>query len=128
MLETSKKLEYKGFFRLNHITSAGDGIAHDVVYHNNCCAKVRSKVRPWKEKNDSIAHLLSEIEIINFVQTQINDPEQSCLDIIMVDCLFKEILLENAEANAGQEYKKKLKELILRPGNTNTFFRNILEI
>ena len=130
MLEASKKLEYKGFFRrLNHITSAGDGIAHYVVYHNNYWARVRSKVRPWKEKNDGIApHLLSEIEIINFVQTHINDPEQSCLDIIMVDCLFKEILLENAEANAGQDYKKKLKELILRPRNTNTFFRNILEI
>ena len=42
-----------------------------------------------------------------------NDPEQSCLDINMVDCMFKEILLENGEANAGQDYKKKLKELIL---------------
>ena len=49
---------------------------------------------------------LSEIEIINFVQTQINDLEQSCLDINMVDCVFKEILLENGEANAGQDYDK----------------------
>ena len=71
---------------------------------------MRSKVRPRKEKNDSIAQTLSEIEIINFVQTQINDPEQSCLE---VHCMFKEILLENGEANAGQDYKKKLKELIL---------------
>ena len=79
MLEASKKLEDKGFFRrLNHITSTGDGIANDVVYHNNCWPRVRSKVRPSKEKNDSIAHTLSEIEIINFVQTQINTPEQSC--------------------------------------------------
>ena len=31
----------------------------------------------------------------------------------MVDCMFKEILLENGEANAGEDYKKKLKELIL---------------
>ena len=94
MLEASKKLEDKGFFRrLNHITSAGDGIANDVVYHNNCWARMRSKVRPRKEKNDSIAHTLSEIEIINFFQTQINDPEQSYLDIYMVDCMFKEILL-----------------------------------
>ena len=58
---------------------------------------MRSKVRPRKEKNDSIAHTLSEIEIINFFQTEINDPEQSCLDIYMVDCIFKEILLENGE-------------------------------
>ena len=74
---------------------------------------MRSQVRPRKEKNDSIAHTLSEIEIINFVQSQINDPEQSCLDINMVDCMFKEILLENGEANAGQDYKKKSKELVL---------------
>ena len=114
MLEVSEKLEDKGFFRrLNHITSAGDGIANDVVYHNNCWARVRSKVRPRKEKNDSIALTLSEIEIINFVQTQINDPEQSCLDINKVHFMFKEILLENGEANAGQDYKKKLRELIL---------------
>ena len=58
---------------------------------------MRSQVRPRKEKNDSIVHTLSEIEIINFFQTEINDPEQSCLDIYMVDCIFKEILLENGE-------------------------------
>ena len=114
MLKASKKLEDKGFFRrLNRITSAGDGIANDVVYHSNCWARVRSKVLPRKEKNGSIAHTLLETEIINFVQTQINDPEQSRLDMNMVDCMFKEILLENGEANAGQDYKKKLKELIL---------------
>ena len=69
--------------------------------------------RTMKEKNDSIAHTLSEIEIINFVQTQINDSEQSCLDINMVDCMFNEILHANGEANASKDYKKKLKELIL---------------
>ena len=107
-------MEVKRFFRrLNHIFSVGDGVANDVVYHNNCWARVRSKVRPRKEKNDSIAHTLSEMKIINFVQTQINDREQFCLDINMVDCMFKEILLENGEANAGQDYKKKLKELVL---------------
>ena len=104
MLEASKKLEDKGFFRrLNHITSAGDGIVNDVAYHNNCWARGLSKVLPRKEKNESIALTLSEIEIINFVQTQINDPEQSCLDINVVDCMFKETLLENGEANAGQK-------------------------
>ena len=114
ILKASKKFEDKGFFRrLNRITSAGDGIANDVVYHNNCWARVRSKVLPRKEKNGSIAHTLLETEIINFVQTQINDPEQSRLDINMVDCMFKEILLENGEAKAGEDYKKKLKELIL---------------
>ena len=91
---------------MNYITSVGDGIPNDVIYHNNCWARVRSKVGPRKETNDSIAHTLSEIEIINFVQTQTNDLEQSCLDINMVDCVFKEILLENGEANAGQDYDK----------------------
>ena len=50
--------------------------------------------------------LYRKLKLINFVQTQINDLEQSCLDINMVDCVFKEILLENDEANAGQDYKK----------------------
>ena len=69
--------------------------------------------RTMKEKNDSIAHTLSEIEIISFVQTQINDSEQSCLDINIVDCMFNEILHANGEANASKDYKKKLKELII---------------
>ena len=93
MLEASKSQRRKDLRRLDQITCAGDGIANDVVYHNNCWARMRSKVRPRKEKNDSIAHTLSDIEIINFFQTQINDPEQSYLDIYMVDCMFKKILL-----------------------------------
>ena len=37
MLEVSKKLQNKGFFRrLNEITLAEDAVANDVVYHNRC--------------------------------------------------------------------------------------------
>ena len=80
--------------------------------------------RTMKEKNDSIAHTLSEIEIINFVQTQINDSEQSCLDINMVDCMFNEILHANGEANASKDYKKKLKELIMLEAILEDVFKN----
>ena len=57
MLEVSKKLQDKGFFRrLNKIIKTENAIANNVVYHNRYCENARSKVRPPQEKDDSISH------------------------------------------------------------------------
>ena len=59
MLEVSKKLQNKGFFRrLNKIIKKENAIANDVVYHNRYCENARSKVHPPQEKDDSISHTL----------------------------------------------------------------------
>ena len=116
MLEVLKKLQDKGFFRRsNEITLAADAVANDVVYHNRCWANARSKVRPRQEKDDSINHNLSEIEVLNIVQTQLKDPDQPYLDINIVNEIYKEMLLENSEQheNIARDYKKKLKDLLL---------------
>ena len=76
---------------------------------------MRSKVRPRQEKDDSISHTLSEIEVLNFVQTQLKDPDEPYLDINMVNEIYKEMLPENGEQhqNIARDYKKKLKDLLL---------------
>ena len=58
---------------------------------------MRSKVCPRQEKDDSISHTLSEIEVLNFVQTQLKDPDEPYLDINIVNEIYKEMLLENGE-------------------------------
>ena len=50
-------------------------VANDAVSHNRCWANERSKVLPMQEKDDSIRHNLSEIEVISFAQTQLKDPD-----------------------------------------------------
>ena len=111
MLEVSKKLQDKGFFwKLNQITKTENAAANDIVYHNRCWTNARSKVRPPQEKDDSISHTLSVIEVISFAQTQLKDPDQPYLNINIVNEIYKEMLLENGELheNVARGYKKKL--------------------
>ena len=63
----------------------------------------------------SISHTLSEIKVLNFVQTHINDPNQPYLNINIANKIYEEMLLENGEQreNIAKDYKKKLKELRL---------------
>ena len=117
MLEVSKILQDKGFFRrLNEITKAEDGVSNDAVYSNRCWANARSKVRLQQERDDSISHTLSENEVINFFQTQLKESDQPHLNINIVNEIYKEMLLENGEQceNIARDYKKKLKDLLLK--------------
>ena len=88
MPEVSKKLYDKGFIRrLNKITKTKDAFTNDLVYHN--WANARSKVCPRQEIDDNMTHNLSEIEIINSAPTQLKDPDQSYLDINIVNEIYK---------------------------------------
>ena len=114
MLEVSKKLQDKGFFRrLNEITKAEDGVSKDAVYSNRCWANARSKVRLRQEKDDSISHSLSETEVINFFQTQLKESDQPHLNINIVNEIYKEM---NAtwEWWAVWEYSTRLQKEIKR--------------
>ena len=77
--------------RLNELPLAKDAVAKDVVYYNHCWANTRSKVRPAQEKDDSISLNLSEIDVINFAQNELKDPDQPYLDINMVNEIYKEM-------------------------------------
>ena len=110
MLEVSKKLQGKGFFRnLNEIPKTESAVTNDVVHRNCCWTNARSKVRPSQGKDDSINHTLSEIEVISFPQTQLKDPDQPSVNINIVNEIYKEMFLENGELrkNIARGYKKK---------------------
>ena len=64
-----------------------------------CAGDEDLKVRPRQEKDDSISHTLSEIEVINPIEVQIQPkvPDQIYLDINKVNEIYKEMLLENGE-------------------------------
>ena len=56
---------------------------------------MKSKVCPRQEKDDSISHTLSEMEVISFDQTQLKDPDQPYLNINRGNEVYKEMFLEN---------------------------------
>ena len=63
---------------------SGDAIANDVLYHNICWATVKKKAEaPQKTvyTNKEILRSLSETELINLIESQLNDPSPQILDI-----------------------------------------------
>ena len=63
---------------------SGDAIANDVLYHNICWATVKKKAEaPQKTvyTNKEILRSLSETELINLIESQLNDPSHQILDI-----------------------------------------------
>ena len=96
--KVSKKLKDKRFFRkINDIIKVEESVANGVIYHNRCSENARSKVRPRQELNDSISHTLSETKVLNFYQTQLNDPNQPYLNINIANEIYEEMLLENGK-------------------------------
>ena len=69
----------------------GDAIANDVLYHNHCWATVRKKAevpRKTVSRNKEIIHTILEIELINLIESELNDPSHQILDINSVGCKF----------------------------------------
>ena len=81
-----KNYQTKGgrYWRLNSTVCSGDAIANDVLYHNICWATVKKKAEaPQKTvyTNKEIIRSLSEIELINLIESELNDPSYQILDI-----------------------------------------------
>ena len=70
MLSVSGKLSDKSF---HTISSPEDAIANDVLYHNLCWANAKKKSVPCVEIEENFSKILSEIELINFVEASLND-------------------------------------------------------
>ena len=63
---------------------SGDAIANDVLCHNICWATVKKKAEaPQKTvyTNKEIIRSLSEIKLINLIESELNDPSYQILDI-----------------------------------------------
>ena len=69
MLQVSKMLTDKSFFRRLNTITAEDAVANDVLYHNQCWVIAKRKAK-WKSSNpEDQVHTLLEIQLINFVKS-----------------------------------------------------------
>ena len=81
-----KNYQTKGgrYWRLNSTVCSGDAIANDVFYRNLCWATVKKKAEaPQKTvyASKEIIRSLSETELINLIESELNDPSHQILDI-----------------------------------------------
>ena len=96
----------------NSTVSPGDAIANDVLYHNLCLASVKKKVeapRKTLHTNKEIIHTVSEIELINLIELEVNDPSHQILGMNSVNTTHRNLLMENG-LNLNEiceNYKKK---------------------
>ena len=63
---------------------SGDAIANDVLYHNHCWATVKKKAEAPRKAvywNKEIIHTVSEIELVNLIESELNDPSHQILGI-----------------------------------------------
>ena len=101
MLKVAQKLMDKSFYlRLNTIPNADDAVANEVKYHLKCwssCKQIAAKKdsESIDHEKESYAQTVSDIEIVNLVQSGLNDPSLKILDMNMINGAYRDILLEN---------------------------------
>ena len=84
----------------------GDAIANDVLYHNHCWATVKKKAEAPRKavyRNKEIIHTVSEIELINLIESELNDPSHKILDINSVANKEKKTWLDICERSEHQQ-------------------------
>ena len=87
--------------RLNSIPNPEDGFANDVHYHLPCWVKAKKEAQrigrvATTDKEENIGQILSDIEILNLTERELNDPSKKVLDMNTVNTVYKELLRENA--------------------------------
>ena len=101
MFSVANKISKKDFFlRLNSIPNPEDGVAIDVRYHLPCWVKAKKEAQRIErfvttDKEDDIGQILSDIEILNLTECELNDPSKKILDMNTVNTIYKELLRKN---------------------------------
>ena len=120
MFSVANEISNKDFFlELNSIPNPEDGVANDVRYHLPCWVKAKKEAQRIErvvttDKEESVGQILSDIEIFNLIECELNDPSKKVLDMNPVNTIYKELLRENGteEDDIKDNYKRYLKELI----------------
>ena len=85
MFFVGNKVSNKDFFlRLNSIPNPEDGVANDVRYHLSCWVKAKKEAQRIEravttDKEEIIGQILSDIEILNLIECELNDPSKKSL-------------------------------------------------
>ena len=96
MFFVANKISNKDFFlRLNSIPNPEDGVANDVRYHLPCWVKAKKETQRKErvvttDKEENIGQFLSDIEILNLIKCELNDPSKKVLDMNTVNTIYKE--------------------------------------
>ena len=120
MFSVANKISKKDFFlRLNSIPNPEDGVAIDVRYHLPCWVKAKKEAQRIErvvttDKEENIGQILSDIEILNLTECELNDPSKHVLDMNTVNTVYKELLQEKGteENDIKDNYKIYLNKLI----------------
>ena len=98
------------------------------MYHNTCWIKAKREAETNVEfvREDEYVKALSDVEIIHFVEKQLLDPSGKVLDMTILNDTYKSILHANgvSQENISSNYKKYLKDLILKNITEITFIKN----
>ena len=130
MLECASKIEGKSLHvGLNSVCDPSDAVANDVQYHLKCWIYLQKKNKDDNsnvQKINNVVQVISDIEIFNHVEAELNEPSRIVLDINTANMTYKNILLENRLDNKfiKENYKKYLKALIEENIPTAKFVRS----
>ena len=98
ILEVSQKLPDKAMYRiLNSTVCPGDVVAIDALYRNLCWARVKKKAeasRTTAYTNKEIIHTISEIELMNLIESELNDPSHQILEMNKVNITYRNLLFK----------------------------------
>lgn len=101
------------------LTHPKDAFAHDMKYHLGCLRRVERlndqlhKKSMAREDRGRLGHEIADIEIINVVQSALNDPSSIVLDMNIINTTYLNILEENEiETKTEDNYKRHVKTLL----------------
>ena len=120
LFSVADKISKKDFFlRLKSIPNPEDGVAIDVRYHLPCWVKAKKEAQRIErfvttDKEDDIGQILSDVEILNLTECELNDPFKNVLDMNTVNTVYKELLREEGteKNDIKDNYKIYLNKLI----------------
>ena len=131
MLEVAEKhADDSVFRRLNSIATPEDSIAIETKYHLRCWVLMKRAVQQkhWSIEAQEIdnTHVIADIEIINYVQRELDDPSHKVITTTQVERFYRKLLIENGlkEDELGKSYKKYLRQLMIENIDNITFIKS----
>ena len=80
---------------MNSITNAEDAVANEVIYHDVCWVKAKREAQPKPIKVENIAETLSDIKVVNCLESKFLLQKDYIMTVNDVDKIYKKHLLEN---------------------------------
>ena len=121
MLSVAKKHDNDSVLRrLNSIAASNHCVPSDAKYHLKYSVLMNRYVQQKDnfietQEFDDIRHVVADIEIINILKQELDDPSHKIVTTVSVEKLYRELLLQLGvkSEDLHNSYRKYLKQLIL---------------